>query len=66
MLLSLYNKHRINFKLNISIDKAHLHAYRTIILQAPDVKRLMIAKFFQKNRKIFLLLTPFSPAEKRR
>lgn len=37
------------FKCNISIDNACFHTYGTIILQVPQTKRVMTARFFEKN-----------------
>jgi len=46
----LLYKNRIGqFKPIISIDKAVISSYRTIILQAPQIKRLTEVKFFGKN-----------------
>jgi len=39
------------FNLNISIDKAESGAYRTIVLQTTQTKRLTAVKFFKKNFK---------------
>jgi len=45
----LYKNHPVQFKGNISIDKAESGAYRTIISQATQPKRLMGVKFFEKS-----------------
>jgi hypothetical protein len=40
-----------HFKDDISIDKADIGPYRTIVMQATQPKRVTMAKFFRKKLK---------------
>jgi hypothetical protein len=46
---SLYKKGGVGIKRNISTDELCFLAYRTIMSQAPNTKRLTAANFFGKN-----------------